>query len=102
VCSPTKTHIYSSKFSYSFSDEGVVDARACRVVRTDNFTQQTNAPDVDKHMYVLAPESDLIPSSDLCSRMAYIEENPKIRSRPQDDEEDKSRKPVDAQEALTI
>ena len=53
-------------------------------------------------MYVLAPESDLIPSSDLCSRMAYIEENPKIRSRPQDDEEDKSRKPVDAQEALTI
>lgn len=45
-------------------DENNKDARARRVVRNNNFTQQTNALDVDKHM------------------MAYIEENLKIRSRP--------------------
>lgn len=28
------------------------DAKARRTVRTNNFTQQTNALDVDKHMYV--------------------------------------------------
>ena len=28
------------------------EAKARRVVRTNNFTQQTNALDVDKHMYV--------------------------------------------------
>ena len=48
-----------------FSDEEDIDAKARRVVRTNNFTQQTNALDVDKHMYVFAPEIDLIPSSDL-------------------------------------
>ncbi|EIM87882.1 uncharacterized protein STEHIDRAFT_94716 [Stereum hirsutum FP-91666 SS1] len=37
------------------------DAKARRAVRTNNFTQQTNALDVDKHM------------------MAYIEENMKLR-----------------------
>lgn len=57
------------------------DARARRVVRANNFTQQTNALDVDKHM------------------MAYIEENLKIRSHPRDDSENKN-KPVDPQEAL--
>jgi len=40
-------------------DEG--EAKARRVVRTNNFTKQTNALDVDKHM------------------MAYIEDNMKIR-----------------------
>ncbi|KAF5393129.1 hypothetical protein D9757_001220 [Collybiopsis confluens] len=55
------------------------DAKARRVVRTNNFTQQTNALDVDKHM------------------MAYIEENLKIRSRPRDEAE---KKPLDPQEAL--
>ncbi|KAE9386771.1 hypothetical protein BT96DRAFT_509441 [Gymnopus androsaceus JB14] len=55
------------------------DAKARRTVRTNNFTQQTNALDVDKHM------------------MAYIEENLKIRSRPRDEEKNK---PVDPQEAL--
>ncbi|KAG6333311.1 hypothetical protein ID866_5778 [Astraeus odoratus] len=44
------------------------EAKARRAVRTNNFTQQTNAVDVDKHM------------------MAYIEENLKIRSRPVDSE----------------
>ncbi|KAF8326423.1 hepatocellular carcinoma-associated antigen 59-domain-containing protein [Amanita rubescens] len=39
-----------------------------RVIRSNNFTQQTNALDVDKHM------------------MAYIEENLKIRSRPREDD----------------
>ncbi|KAJ3991342.1 hepatocellular carcinoma-associated antigen 59-domain-containing protein [Lentinula boryana] len=55
------------------------DAKARRVVRTNNFTQQTNALDVDKHM------------------MAYIEENLKIRSRPR---EEADKKPLDPQEAL--
>ncbi|ESK95117.1 hypothetical protein Moror_13849 [Moniliophthora roreri MCA 2997] len=52
-----------------------------RAVRANNFTQQTNALDVDKHM------------------MVYIEENLKIRSRPKDDSEKKN-KPLDPQEAL--
>ncbi|KAJ4479185.1 hepatocellular carcinoma-associated antigen 59-domain-containing protein [Lentinula aciculospora] len=56
------------------------DAKARRVVRANNFTQQTNALDVDKHM------------------MAYIEENLKIRSRPRE-EADKN-KLIDPQEAL--
>ncbi|KIJ69789.1 hypothetical protein HYDPIDRAFT_171770 [Hydnomerulius pinastri MD-312] len=47
-------------------EEDGVDAKARRAVRTNNFTQQTNVLDVDKHM------------------MAYIEENLKIRSGPQD------------------
>ncbi|KAF8655334.1 hypothetical protein AX16_003107 [Volvariella volvacea WC 439] len=62
-------------------DEENEEAKARRVVRSNNFTQQTNALDVDKHM------------------MAYIEENLKIRSRPRDDEDDDQR-PLDPQEAL--
>ncbi|KAK7062104.1 hepatocellular carcinoma-associated antigen 59-domain-containing protein [Favolaschia claudopus] len=57
------------------------DAKARRVVRNNNFTQQTNALDVDKHM------------------MAYIEENLKVRGKPRD-EDDKNKGPVDPQEAL--
>ncbi|TFK63542.1 hypothetical protein BDN72DRAFT_310973 [Pluteus cervinus] len=61
-------------------DEEDPDAKARRVVRANNFTQQTNTLDVDKHM------------------MAYIEENLQIRSRPrEDDDEDKA---FDPQEAL--
>ncbi|KAG6828488.1 hypothetical protein H0H92_007803 [Tricholoma furcatifolium] len=57
------------------------DAKARRVVRANNFTQQTNALDVDKHM------------------MAYIEENLKIRSRPKENSDDE-KGPPDPQEAL--
>ncbi|KAM5534837.1 hypothetical protein V8D89_011553 [Ganoderma adspersum] len=48
------------------------EAKARRVVRTNNFTQQTNALDVDKHM------------------MAYIEENMKLRrgATQEDEKED--------------
>ncbi|KAH0840253.1 hepatocellular carcinoma-associated antigen 59-domain-containing protein [Lanmaoa asiatica] len=52
-------------------------AKARRAVRTSNFTQQTNALDVDKHM------------------MAYIEENLKIRRQQQDAAEQSSRDPND-------
>lgn len=31
-------------------DEGDAEAKARKVVRTNNFTKQTNALDVDKHM----------------------------------------------------
>ncbi|KAF9006658.1 hepatocellular carcinoma-associated antigen 59-domain-containing protein [Cyathus striatus] len=62
-------------------EEADKDARARRVVRNNNFTQQTNALDVDKHM------------------MAYIEENLKIRSRPREEDEDSS-KPSDPREQL--
>ena len=50
-------------------------------MRANNFTQQTNTLDVDKHM------------------MAYIEENLKIRSKPREDSDDED-KPHDPQEAL--
>ncbi|KAF8076734.1 hepatocellular carcinoma-associated antigen 59-domain-containing protein [Lyophyllum atratum] len=63
-------------------DEEEKEARARRVVRANNFTQQTNALDVDKHM------------------MAYIEENLKIRSKPRDDSDDEDKGPPDPQEAL--
>ncbi|KAH7907165.1 hepatocellular carcinoma-associated antigen 59-domain-containing protein [Hygrophoropsis aurantiaca] len=49
-------------------------AKARRAVRTNNFTQQTNALDVDKHMH----------ANHCLNRMAYIEENLKIRSKPSD------------------
>ncbi|KAG6899602.1 hypothetical protein C0993_008763 [Termitomyces sp. T159_Od127] len=62
-------------------DEEDKESRARRVVRSNNFTQQTNAVDVDKHM------------------MAYIEENLKIRCRPKD-ESDANKGPRDPQEAL--
>ncbi|KAF7302048.1 hypothetical protein MIND_00771200 [Mycena indigotica] len=61
-------------------DEDDIDARARRAVRANNFTQQTNALDVDKHM------------------MAYIEANLTVRSRPRD--EDTAQRPADPQEAL--
>ncbi|KAF7355685.1 hypothetical protein MSAN_01486300 [Mycena sanguinolenta] len=61
-------------------DDADRDARARRVVRNNNFTQQTNALDVDKHM------------------MAYIEENLKVRGKPRDEDEKKG--PADPQEAL--
>ncbi|KAF8559429.1 hypothetical protein OG21DRAFT_1402941 [Imleria badia] len=48
-------------------------AKARRSVRTNNFTQQTNVLDVDKHM------------------MAYIEENLKIRRQQQDASEKSTR-----------
>jgi hypothetical protein len=32
------------------SEEAMKEAKARRVVRTNNFTQQTNVMDVDKHM----------------------------------------------------
>lgn len=32
------------------SDEGDTEAKAKKVVRTNNFTKQTNVLDVDKHM----------------------------------------------------
>lgn len=49
-------------------EEEDLDAKARRVVRANNFTQQTNALDVDKHM------------------MAYIEENMKLRKGTKDEE----------------
>ncbi|THV08231.1 hypothetical protein K435DRAFT_771786 [Dendrothele bispora CBS 962.96] len=60
-------------------EEKEKESKARRAVRTNNFTQQTNALDVDKHM------------------MEYIEENLKIRSKPREEIE---KKPVDPQEAL--
>ncbi|RDB20121.1 Uncharacterized protein C9orf78 [Hypsizygus marmoreus] len=62
-------------------DEEEREARARRVVRANNFTQQTNALDVDKHM------------------MAYIEENLKIRSKPREESDD-DEGPLDPHEAL--
>jgi hypothetical protein len=38
-------------------------AKMRRAVRANNFTQQTNALDVDKHMYVLATPQHLNSSS---------------------------------------
>ncbi|THH12265.1 hypothetical protein EW145_g111 [Phellinidium pouzarii] len=59
------------------------ESKARRVVRQSNFTQQTNALDVDKHM------------------MAYIEENMKTRrGLPDDDPDEIASKPVDPQEEL--
>ena len=55
-------------------------AKMRRAVRANNFTQQTNALDVDKHMYVfLFPF--YISHTHRCSarRLAYIEENMKLR-----------------------
>jgi len=45
-------------------DETQIEAKTRKVIRANNFTQQTNALDVDKHM------------------MAYIEENIKARQGP--------------------
>ncbi|KAJ7639304.1 hepatocellular carcinoma-associated antigen 59-domain-containing protein [Roridomyces roridus] len=62
-------------------DDEERDARARRTVRNSNFTQQTNALDVDKHM------------------MAYIEENLQVRAKPREDD-DANKGPADPQEAL--
>ncbi|EJD01558.1 uncharacterized protein FOMMEDRAFT_135745 [Fomitiporia mediterranea MF3/22] len=58
--------------------------KARRTVRTNNFTQQTNALDVDKHM------------------MAYIEENMRQRrgERGEKIEDEEAPKPLDPQEEL--
>jgi len=57
------------------------EAKARRLVRSNNFTQQTNALDVDKHM------------------MAYIEENIKLRRGEANATQDDDR-PYDPQEEL--
>jgi len=81
------------------SDGEDKDAKARRVVRANNFTQQTNALDVDKHMCVNStPDHTLTIVSPL--RMAYIEENLKIRSRPREDADAAEKGPLDPQEAL--
>ncbi|KAH9482490.1 Telomere length and silencing protein 1-like protein [Psilocybe cubensis] len=63
-------------------EEEDTEARTRRVIRSNNFTQQTNTLDVDKHM------------------MAYIEENLKIRSKPREESDDEDKRPIDPQEAL--
>jgi len=73
--------VSSSKEVADEEDEDDSEAKARRVVRNNNFTQQTNALDVDKHM------------------MAYIEENLKIRSRPVEPAEQTSG-PADPQDEL--
>ena len=40
---------------YLFRDPEDKTAKMRRAVRANNFTQQTNALDVDKHMYALLP-----------------------------------------------
>lgn len=45
-CSPQEAYVYREEDK---------DAKARRVVRANNFTQQTNALDVDKHMSVSNP-----------------------------------------------
>jgi hypothetical protein len=64
------------------SDEEAKEAKIRGVIRSNNFTQQTNVLDVDKHM------------------MAYIEENLKVRSKPKEDSDDEDKAPLDPQEAL--
>jgi hypothetical protein len=60
------------------SDEGDTEAKARKVVKTNNFTKQTNTLDVDKHMWGLRFRA-FISSFLLLARMAYIEENMKLR-----------------------
>ncbi|KAL0950237.1 hypothetical protein HGRIS_010223 [Hohenbuehelia grisea] len=84
------------------------EARARRVVRQNNFTQQTNALDVDKHMCVnsfvssVATHAYQLASTlkiSSTNRMAYIEENLKVRGRPRDDDDDAT-KPADSDDDL--
>lgn len=81
------------------------DAKARRAVRTNNFTQQTNALDVDKHMYFSFSNHPLVCTRCLLphnlSRMAYIEENMKLR-RVQNSSPDSEAAPMplDPQEEL--
>jgi hypothetical protein len=51
--------------SILFSDPEDKAAKMRRAVRANNFTQQTNALDVDKHMYVLATPNTSILSRKL-------------------------------------
>jgi hypothetical protein len=83
----------------SIRDEDDKEARARRVVRNNNFTQQTNALDVDKHMSVPNYSSIFRVETYYLFRMAYIEENLKIRSRPLEPADDKASIP-DPQEEL--
>ncbi|KIY52321.1 hypothetical protein FISHEDRAFT_35379 [Fistulina hepatica ATCC 64428] len=61
---------------------GKKEAKARRVVRTNNFTNQTNSLDVDKHM------------------MVYIEENLKVRGKPRAESEEREKGPPDPQDEL--
>lgn len=45
-------NVYGSRLVSEPEDKA---AKMRRAVRANNFTQQTNALDVDKHMYVLHP-----------------------------------------------
>ena len=83
-----------------YSEQEDAAAKARRAVRTNNFTQQTNALDVDKHMYgpsflTCASSSD---SRIHAPRMAYIEEN--LRVRRQQDPSDPSTR--DAKDDFTL
>ncbi|KAG5648772.1 hypothetical protein DXG03_000121 [Asterophora parasitica] len=80
-------------------DDEEKEARARRVVRANNFTQQTNALDVDKHMCA-GSTCSVYYQALIRLRMAYIEENLKIRSKPRDDSDDDEKGPPDPQEAL--
>ena len=89
---------YSLRLAISEMEDLTVKTR--RAIRSNNFTQQTNTLDVDKHMcadfFVLSSRLQVI----RCSyRMTYIEENLKIRSRPREDE-DAEKGPEDPQESL--
>jgi Hepatocellular carcinoma-associated antigen 59 len=91
----------SSVTDGKFRDEEGREAKARRAVRTNNFTQQTNALDVDKHMQVICIVFIVHFASDpsFFIRMAYIEENLKLRIKPKDNPEKKSG-PADPQDEL--
>ena len=59
------------------------ESKIRKVVKANNFTQQTNALDVDKHMFVMLfhPASTSMPRFDKFYRIAYIEENMKMRHK---------------------
>lgn len=70
-------------------------------MRSSNFTQQTNALDVDKHMFVFIPFLFRLHDVTFIDRMAYIEENMKLRhGRKIGEEEVEATKPKDPQEDL--
>ena len=62
------------------------ESKIRKVVKANNFTQQTNALDVDKHMFVMLfhPASTSMPRFDKFYRIAYIEENMKMRHKSRD------------------
>ena len=71
-----------------------MDAKARRVVRANNFTQQTNVLDVDKHMCVCYCQRCTVRLTLVWCRMAYIEENMKLR-RGKSNEPERSDGPRD-------